>query len=79
MGGNLNYTKEHLEHLGELFEPDAATAVRDSDLVVVGKRIPALESLSEYIPNGVTILDLTRQLEAADFPRSVVHLDDLRS
>jgi GDP-mannose 6-dehydrogenase len=69
-GRNLEYINRHLEHLGLLLTGTLEEAMTGTELVIVGKTVPA-ERLSALSPPEAWVLDLTRQLPGAAFRRLI--------
>jgi GDP-mannose 6-dehydrogenase len=60
MGRNLQYVNEHLQHLTSLLYEQAAEALADSQLIVVGKPLVPLERIMSLCVPDARILDLIR-------------------
>ena len=60
MGKNRDYLQKVLPHIEELLTTDLRGAVRDSDVVVIGKKIPARNELEQSLTADHTVIDLGR-------------------
>jgi GDP-mannose 6-dehydrogenase len=58
VGRNRAYIEEHLPHVAQLLTADAEQLVRDSDVVVIGKRVLTPEQLAGLLRTGQTVIDL---------------------
>ncbi len=61
-GQNLRYIEQHLKHLALLLRPTWRDALREAQLVVIGKRLLTPAQIRRRIPAGLPILDLTREI-----------------
>jgi GDP-mannose 6-dehydrogenase len=64
-GQNLRFIEQRFRHLADHLSPDLQGLVGQSELLVVGKRLPAEQDWLRDVPANRRILDLTRQLRSA--------------
>lgn len=57
-GRNRAYVEEHLPHVWQAMSDTLDGAVQDADIVIVAKRLPALDGLAAIVRNEQTIIDL---------------------
>lgn len=79
MGRNLESARQRLRHLAELLQDDAGAALRDTELVIVGKKLPDIPAWLARAPNGVMALDLTRQFERDVAGIKLLQIEDLEN
>ena len=60
MGKNRDYMEKVLPHIDELLTVDMHAAARDADVIVIGKRIPSLDKLTDSLSVDHVIIDLGR-------------------
>jgi GDP-mannose 6-dehydrogenase len=72
MGKNREYMERVLPHIEQLLTTDVDKAVCESEVVIIGKRIPSLGELNRCLRAEHTVVDLTR---GGDFaPAQVVRI-----
>jgi GDP-mannose 6-dehydrogenase len=57
-GRNKAYIDARLPHVAQLFGGSLAEVVRESDVVIVGKRVSEIENLPQLLTTDQTIIDL---------------------
>lgn len=69
-GRNQAYVQEHLPHVAQLAAGDLEEAVRNAEVIIVGKRMPQLERLQALRRPGQLVVDLAGmpELEGAVRP-----------
>ena len=68
-GRNRAYVDEHLPHVAQLFGGSLIEVVQSADVVIVGKRVPGIESLPQSGRAGQTVIDLVGVPELEDAVR----------
>ena len=58
VGRNRAYIEEHLPHVAQLLTDDPEQLIRDSDVIVIGKRVLTAEQLTAALRADQTIIDL---------------------
>ena len=57
-GRNRAYIQEHLPHVGQLMSRNFQDVVRGADAIIIGKRIPDIDTLVELRRDDQTVIDL---------------------
>ena len=78
-GRNLTYVMQRLSHLSLLLCATPDAALKDSELVIVGKKLLSADELEKMIPPGTPVLDLTRSISADGSALRVLQLDGIGS
>ena len=60
MGKNREYMERVLPHIEQLLTTDVQAAITAADVVIVGKRIPDLAQLKQYLRADQSVIDLVR-------------------
>ena len=60
MGKNREYMERVLPHIEQLLTTDIQAAVTAADVVIVGKRVPDLAQLKQYLRAEQSVIDLVR-------------------
>ena len=60
MGKNREYMERVLPHIDELLKTDLEAAIRNADVVLIGKRIPELGELRQWLRADQVVIDLGR-------------------
>jgi GDP-mannose 6-dehydrogenase len=59
-GTNKDFIERVIPHLGQFLTPDLEVLVAESDIIVIGSKIPGLTSLWEFIRDDQLIIDFIR-------------------
>lgn len=57
-GRNRAYVEEHLPHVAQLVADDFAIVVREADVVIIGKRVPGVDTLQTCLRPDQVVIDL---------------------
>jgi GDP-mannose 6-dehydrogenase len=76
-GRNLEYVEQHLQHLALLICPDIKDALKEVELAIIGKRIFSTVQLQDISPDGLLVLDLTRQIPKSSASLHLLYLDGM--
>jgi len=78
-GRNLAYVMQRLSHLGLLLCETPEATFKDSELIIVGKKLLSSDELDKMVPPGIPVLDLTRSLPVNGPALHVFRLDGIGS
>src|SRR5262249_43040924 len=57
-GSNRQYIEEVIPHIGSVLSADIESVLRDAEIVIIGNKSAARESITKYLSPDQTVIDL---------------------